>query len=141
MKLLALDSEDLTVISAMCQDSVLKVGDIQYLPKEKRLIVAMNRFAWDADTAKQQKNERRRSVLALSRVEALQVRNIKQENKDGILSLLAITFDPDEDPAGRLTLEFSGGAVMAAKVECIEAQLTDLGAAWGTENRPHHELD
>ncbi|WP_178378264.1 DUF2948 family protein [Pseudovibrio exalbescens] len=141
MKLLALDSEDLTVISAMCQDSLLKLGDIQYLPREKRLLVAMNRFAWDADLARQQKNERRRSVLALSRVEALQARNINQENKDIVLSLLAIRFEPAAEPAGTVILEFSGGAALAAKAECIEAQLTDLGAAWSTDNRPQHDLD
>ena len=36
LKLLALDDEDLAVISACVQDAVLKVGDLSYLPKERR---------------------------------------------------------------------------------------------------------
>ena len=36
LKLLALDEEDLAVLSAHVQDAVLKVGDLVYLPKEQR---------------------------------------------------------------------------------------------------------
>ena len=47
LKLLALDEEDLAVLSAYVQDAVLKVGDLIYLPKEQRFAVAMNRFIWE----------------------------------------------------------------------------------------------
>ena len=36
LKLVALDSEDLAVISAHMQDSVLKVADIDWLPRDKQ---------------------------------------------------------------------------------------------------------
>ncbi|MTI18847.1 DUF2948 family protein [Rhodobacteraceae bacterium RKSG542] len=141
MKLAALDEEDLTVVSTMVQDAVLKVGDIQYFPKEKQLVVAMNRFAWDEAESAPDTNQRHRAVLRISRIESLQCKNIDQANKDTVLSLLALRFQPEIEPGGRLILEFSGGAAMAANVECLEVQLADLGARWATSNRPHHELD
>ena len=39
-----------------------------------------------------------------------------------MLSLLAVRFEPDEAPAGYVTLTFSGGASIRLEVECIEAR-------------------
>ncbi|MEM1370995.1 MAG: DUF2948 family protein [Pseudomonadota bacterium] len=44
-------------------------------------------------------------------------------------------------PEGRVSLIFSGGMEMALEVECLEAELRDLSAAWETSNRPEHALD
>ena len=46
LKLIALDADDLAVISAHLQDAVLKVGDVAYLPREKRFAAMGNRFDW-----------------------------------------------------------------------------------------------
>ena len=46
LKLIALDAEDLGVISAHLQDAVLRVGDMVYLPNEKRFVALANRFDW-----------------------------------------------------------------------------------------------
>ena len=46
LKLIALDAEDLGVISAHLQDAVLRVGDMVYLPNEKRFVAMANRFDW-----------------------------------------------------------------------------------------------
>ena len=46
LKLIALDAEDLRVISAHLQDAVLRVGDMVYLPNEKRFVALANRFDW-----------------------------------------------------------------------------------------------
>ena len=42
LKLLALDDEDLTVISAHMQDAVFRVADVEYMPKHKHLTIAAN---------------------------------------------------------------------------------------------------
>ncbi len=47
LKLVALDEEDLQVLSAHLQDAVLKVSDLQYLANEKRFILTANRFVWE----------------------------------------------------------------------------------------------
>ena len=142
LKLAALDEEDLSVISAQVQDAVLKVGDIRYYPSDRYLVLVMNRFAWDGDSSgARASNERRRSALSFARAERPRAQNIRQDAKDAVLSLLAINFVAVEEPAGRIDLVFAGGGTLSFDVECIEAQLADLGAAWATEHRPSHETD
>ena len=142
LKLAALDEEDLSVISAQVQDAVLKVGDIRYYPADRHLVLAMNRFAWDGEgSGARTSNERRRSALSFARAERPRAQNIRQDAKDTVLSLLAVNFVAAEEPAGRIDLVFAGGATLSFDVECIEAQLADLGAAWATEHRPSHETD
>ncbi|GHB20490.1 hypothetical protein GCM10007094_05600 [Pseudovibrio japonicus] len=141
MKLMALDKEDLQIISSMVQDSVLKLADIKYLPAERRLVLTMNRYLWETDANNQKQKMRARSVLSISRVDAVKAQKINQTNKDMVLSLLCVLFEETNAPAGQLKLEFSGGAAIAANIECIEAQLADLGAVWETDNRPEHHLE
>ncbi|WP_417685029.1 DUF2948 family protein [Roseibium sp.] len=142
LKLAALDAEDLQVVSAHVQDAVLTVGDIRYLPKEQKAVFAMNRFVWDklADKRTRQ-HERRRAALAVSQVRAMKSVGITQDAKGAVLSLLAVTFEEDVAPAGRIRLDFAGGGALVLEVDCIEVQLADLGAAWGTPNLPSHDLD
>ena len=59
LKLIALDADDLAVISAHLQDAVLQVGDIAYLPKDKRFAAIANRFDWvDALQGRQEREGR-----------------------------------------------------------------------------------
>jgi hypothetical protein len=46
LKLIALDKDDLEVVSAHLQDSSVKVSDVFWLPKEKRLVLGVDRFDW-----------------------------------------------------------------------------------------------
>ncbi|MBO6758312.1 MAG: DUF2948 family protein [Roseibium sp.] len=141
LKLAALDPEDLQVISAHAQDAVLTVGDIRYLPREKKAVFVMNRFVWDKEADRRSKaHERRRSALAIAQVRAMKSTNIRQDLKGAVLELLAVTFEPGDDPSGLIHLEFAGGGSVMLDVECIEVQLTDLGAAWATPNKPSHDL-
>lgn len=141
LKLAALDQEDLQVLSAHLQDAVLTVADIRYLPKERKAVFILNRFVWDKEADRRTKeHERRRSALAIAQVTGMKVQNIRQEAKGMVLELLAVTFETGEDPSGTIQLAFAGGASIALDVECIEAQLSDLGAAWSTPNLPQHDL-
>ena len=141
LKLVALDSEDLEVLSATVQDSVLRVGDLQYLPRENRVLVALNRFAWDAPEEGSGKDsyERHRAVLRFDRVQAVRHQNIKQGAEEAVLNLLAVRFQELDAPGGHIDLFFSGGGALRLDVDCIEVQLTDLGAAWRTKSMPHHD--
>ena len=40
-----------------------------------------------------------------------------------------------------MTLTFSGGAALRLEVECLEAELVDLGPVWTTEACPAHTLE
>ncbi len=141
LKLVALDPDDLKVLSTCCQDAVLKVGDLQYLGTEKRFMLSLNRFVWEAAELQKQSYERRKSVLHFERVESVQVQGIERKEKERVLSLLAATFEPDEEPGGTIELVFAGDGAVRLKVECIEAQLCDMPAAWETKSRPAHADD
>jgi len=133
LRLLALDEEDLAVISAALQDAVLKVGDISYERQARRLTIALNRFRWEG-----KRRERVRSALQLGYVQQVQTRRIRLSAKDAVLELLALSFEPGEAPGGVLTLTFAGGGDLRATIECVDAVLADLSAPWPTPRSPKH---
>jgi hypothetical protein len=143
LKLLALDAEDLAVISAHLQDALLQVGDMAYLPKQKRFVALTNRFDWTTAVRRDRKRkppsyERHRSALRFDRVLTAQVNGIDLQARQQVLELLAIQFEQTEAPAGTITLVFAGGGAIRLNVECIEAELRDLGAAWKARYKPEH---
>ena len=141
LKLAALDQEDLQVLSAHLQDAVMTVSDIRYLPKENKAVFVLNRFVWDKKPDRRSsEHERRRAALVFTQVKGMKAQNIRQDAKATVLELLAITFEPGEDPSGEVQLNFAAGASVRLQVECIEAQLSDLGAAWSTPNQPSHDI-
>lgn len=139
LKLIALDEEDLAVVSSHLQDAVVRVGDMVYQPSKKRFAAVLNRFDWETAQGSSGKDyKRRRTALRFDRVFGAKLRNIRPSAEERVLSLLAVHFEPDEAPAGKVTLTFSGDASIQLKVECIEAELKDLGPAWTTRSKPEH---
>ena len=139
LKLAALDEKDLEVISACAQDSVMKTGEIQYQAKGKRLVLPLNRFVWEREPrAKGQPAERRRAVLHFDRVTGVKSSGVDRSKPDTVMSLLTVRFLPDETPSGKLELIFAGNISMLLDVECIEAQLADIGGAWAAQAKPRH---
>lgn len=151
LKLIALETEDLDVISLHAQDAVVTVGDVAYLPREKRFVALVNRFDWidalsgDGRQAGARKGRtaaytRRRAALRFERVTAASLKGIDLTDKKRVLNLLAIRYDAHaaDDPAGYVSLIFAGDAIVRLDVECIEAELRDLGGAWATTSKPEH---
>lgn len=140
LKLLALDEEDLEILSAHLQDAVLKVGDIHWRADEKRLVLAVNRFAWETVGGLRQRSfERRRAALHFDRVLRVASTRIPRDAPDTVLELLALRFTPTDTPSGVVEAIFAGGGVLRIEVECLEAGLADLGAAWATSCCPSHD--
>jgi hypothetical protein len=135
LHLTAFDADDLPAISAQMQDAVIKADDMRFVRARKTFALTGNRFAWDALPEK----VRRRCGLRFNHVTAARRAFQKGLPRDGVLSLLAITFEPGDGLGGTLFLNFSGGHRVALDVEVIDAQLDDLGPAWGTEREPSHE--
>jgi hypothetical protein len=135
LKLLALDSEDLDVISATTQDAVVRVVDMGFAKADRRFALLMNRFAWEEAG---RKGQRRRAALHFDRVDSVKVAGIDTEARDGVLELLTIAFEPTEVPSGIVELKFAGGGTVRLEVECLEVRLQDLGAAWAAKTKPEH---
>ncbi len=140
LKLLALDEEDLAVISAHVQDAVLKVADLVNLPREGRFALGINRFIWEKADSRRENFERRRAALTFDRVLSVKTSRIRRDRPEAVLELLAVSFEPTDTPAGHVILVFAGGGAVRLEVECIEARLADLGAAWATRKKPSHDL-
>lgn len=139
LKLMALDNEDLGVISAHMQDSVFKVGDMSFAPALGQFSLAANRFVWEQSDKRSEPYERRRAALVFKRVQAVRSNGVNQRNRDEVLSLLAIRFEQKgEGPDGTIELTLAGKATIALDVECIEVQLADIGGAWETPRKPSH---
>lgn len=140
LKLVALDAQDLEIVSAHVQDAVMKAGDLTYLPGAKQFVVAMNRFAWESKAGFLKKTyERRKSVLHFDRVLSAKASRMPPQASEDVLSLLTVTFSPHDAPAGSIDLVFSGGGAIRLEVECIEARLADTGGAWAAASQPVHK--
>ncbi len=138
LKFVVLDEEDLEVASAHLQDAVVKVCDVHWRPQQKRVVVALNRFDWEGVQATKPEYRRRRSALRFERVLSCKCRAVEPARGDAVLNLLAIEFSETDTPSGVVMLTFSGGATMRLEVECLEAELADLGPSWTTAACPTH---
>ena len=138
IKFVVLDEEDLEVASTHLQDAVVKVSDVLWRPQEKRVVVALNRFDWESADDPKHEYHRRRAALRFERVLSCKCRQVDPARKDAVLNLLAVSFDEADAPAGTVTLTFSGGATLKLQVECLEAELADLGPSWTTAACPAH---
>lgn len=142
LKLVALDEEDLQVLSAHLQDAVLKLSDCKYYAREKRFVLSANRFVWEEAKRKFLRKptyQRRRTALHFNRVTGVKAYGIDQQKPEEVLSLLAIQFIAGEAPSGTIELTFSANAAIRLDVECIEAQMADLGSAWEAASLPKHD--
>jgi hypothetical protein len=152
LKLVALDRDDIEVVSAHVQDALVRLGDIFWKPHDHRFVMALNRFDWmsavDAkaldvkalDAKQEQKPDYRRcrTALRFERVIGCKCRNLDQTNKEARLNLLAVEFAERDAPGGVVTLTFSGGGVIRLEVECLEAELADLGEVFVADCCPDH---
>ncbi len=141
VKFIALDRDDLEVVSTHLQDALVKVADVLWRPGEKRVVVALDRFDWPSAESTNPELRRCRSALRFERVNCCKCRNVNPAGKNAVLNLLAVEFSETDPPAGVVSLIFSGGAVLRLEVECLEAELADLGPSWPAAVRPVHVDD
>ncbi len=139
LKLMAEDAADLDIIAAAAQDALLRVGDVSYDRQARRFAALINRFRWE-QAGEKGPFERVRSALSFESVLSVKSRKVRMDSPDAVASLLSVSFLPDaEPPGGNVRLVFAGGGEIALKVECLDALLMDMGAAWRTPRRPDHE--
>src|SRR5262245_36574057 len=141
MKFVALDRDDLEVVSTHLQDALVKVSDVIWRPQDKRVVVALSRFDWPAAESPNPELRRCRSALRFERVNSCKCRSVNPAGKDAVLNLLAVEFSESDPPGGVVTLYFSGGGALRLEVECLEAELADLGPSWAADGRPRHRDD
>ena len=141
LKLIAKTEEDLRVVSAHLQDSIINVADIASLKKNKIFLMQLNRFMWeDVEKGVFRKNKRIRTVLKFENVLNVVSKNINQIKKDEFLDFLAIETNKSPDNNYEMKIIFAGDAVIRVLSEVIEVTLDDQGEAWDTKNKPKHKF-
>ena len=141
LKLIARTDNDLKVISAHLQDSIVDIKNIAHLKKNKIFLMQLNRFMWeDVEKGVFRKNKRIRTMLKLDNVLEVNSRNIRQKNKDEFLDFLAIESQQMPDKNYEMKLIFSGDSIIRVLAEVIEVTLDDQGAPWDTKNKPKHKV-
>ena len=135
LKLIALDTDDLSVLSAHLQDAAAKVADMAFLPQENRFAMLVDRFDWIA-AASEGAAQRRRSGVHFDRVQKARTRGFDLKDRETVLNLLAAEFEERDAPSGTVTLYFTGDAAIQLEVECLEAAISDLGPVWPADERP-----
>jgi hypothetical protein len=128
LKLMALDADDLAVISAHVQDARVRTSEIIWRQGEKRLVIGMSRLDWGQAFCGETTERRLIAALRFDRVLSCRSRNIDLAAKDAVLDLVGIEFHEGEAPSGSALLLFAQGGALRLDVECLECELTDLGA-------------
>jgi enamine deaminase RidA (YjgF/YER057c/UK114 family) len=139
LRLLALDAEDLAVVSCNLQDAVVRAADLAFLPRQRRFALLASRFDWVA--AEAGRMERCRAGLHFDNVVKVSSTGIRRDDREAVLNLLSVAFEEGEAPAGTVVLTFSGGAGIRLEVECVDAQLRDVGPRWAARHKPGHAID
>ena len=141
LKLIARTDEDLRVISAHLQDSIVDIKNIANLKQNKIFLMQLNRFMWeDVEKGVFRKNKRIRTILKFENVIEINAKNISQSSKDKFLDFLAIESNQMPDKNYEMKLIFSGDSVIRIVSEVIEVTLDDQGAPWDTKNKPKHKV-
>src|ERR1700722_6011376 len=138
LKLIALDGEDLAVISAHVQDALVRRDGMRYLSGQKRFALGASRYDWAASAAG--RKERVGAVLRFDRVLKVSHVGLAALKPESLLNLLAVSFDENDPPSGAVTLTFSGGAAVRLEVECLEGELRDIGPREQAAACPGHAL-
>ena len=141
LKLLATSDEDLRVIAAHLQDSIVSVKDIANLKKNRIFLIQLNRFMWeDVEKGVFRKNKRIRTVLKFDNVINVLSKNINIEGDKKFLDFLTIESNLLPDKSYEIKLIFSGDSVIRIKAEVIDVALDDQGSPWEAKIQPTHDF-
>ena len=141
LKLIARTEDDLRVVSAHLQDSIVNLSNIANLEQSKIFLMQLNRFMWeDVEKGVFRKNKRIRTILKFENVLKVDAKNINQSKKDKFLDFLTIESIKMPDNNYEMRIVFSGDSIIKIISEVIEVTLDDQGEPWETKNKPKHKV-
>ena len=141
LKLIGKNIEDLEVISAYCQDSLVIVKDIVFLKQNKTFIMMINRFMWeDLEKGAFRENKRIRCAIKFDEVLKVRSKKINQKNKGRVLECLAIKCKKISKNNYKIKIYFAGDSIITLIAEFIEVVMRDLGKAWNVKHFPKHKI-
>ena len=141
LKLIVRNREDLKVISAYSQDSIVAIKDITFLKKNRIFIMIINRFMWeDIERGINRQSKRIRCALKFEGILKVKSKKINQKNKNKRLECLAIECNEILSKNNEIIFFFAGGGVITLISEFIEAVMHDIGKPWNVRHTPKHKI-
>jgi len=140
LRLLAKDKEEVDILSAQLQDSLLPLTSVHFDKDAKTFTCLVNRFCWEHLDAhpEEERYYRVHSGFSVSNVLCVHKRNFHQSHPERVLNLLIITVDEPQKGQFNIHLLFSGDKEIRLEVESIHCQLGDVDHPWHTSKRPMH---
>jgi hypothetical protein len=141
INLIGKNQDDLRIISAYLQDSIVTVKDIVFLKQNRTFVMIVNRFMWeDAEKIDSRKNKRIRCAVKFEEVIKVESININQKNKNKPMECLAIECSASNDQTYKTMIFFAGNGIITLISETIEIVLQDLGKSWSAKHIPRHKI-
>ena len=141
LRLSGKNEDDLKVISAHLQDSVVLVKDIVFLKRNRSFVMIVNRFMWeDVEKGVFRDNKRIRCAIKFEGIIKVKSKNINQKNKNKSLEFLAMQYDSSTEKDGKITIFFSGNSAIILIAEVIDIAMNDLGNSWKARYKPKHKI-
>ena len=137
LRLSALDADDLAVVSAAIQDSLVAVRDCAHFAAEKRFVLLLNRFCWEADPGIETRYWRTHSALVFNDVAAVHHHKIPLETPDRVLELLSVRAENDRS----VVLRFAADRAIRLEIGRLACHLGDVGEPWPTPWKPAHSVE
>jgi hypothetical protein len=138
----AVDADDLKIISALAQDAVLPISEMRWQPQQRRFALLLNRFRWEDRGRDRHGAERVQSLLVFGDVLSVASQGIDRGEKDMVLSLLSIDWEPGEDAAGTVLLTLAGDGALRLACEALDVTLKDVTRPYRAPSgrAPHHDV-
>ena len=141
LKLIGKNHDDLEVISAYLQDSIVTIRDIVFLKQNRSFIMIVNRFMWeDAEKGIFRQNKRIRCAVRFEEVLTAKSQNINQKRKNKPLECLAIESKFITDEIHEINFFFAGDGIITINSEVIEVVMQDLDKPWNVKHIPTHKI-
>ncbi|SVD30627.1 uncharacterized protein METZ01_LOCUS383481 [marine metagenome] len=141
LKLIGKNLEDLKVISAYSQDSIVAVKDIVFLERNRIFVMMINRFMWeDIEKGTFRQNKRIRCAIKFEGILKVKSKKINQKNRNKRLECLAIKCNEILSKNYEINFFFAGGSIITLISESIEVVMNDLGASWNVKYIPKHKI-
>ena len=131
LKLMALDAEDLAVISSAVQDALVPVRDCAWFKDDKRFVLLLNRYRWEVG---EEDSSRTHSALVFNEVTAVSHAEVPLGEPDRVLELLAVA----QEGPNTVILRFAAGRAIRLEIARMACHLEDVGEPWATPWKPAH---
>jgi hypothetical protein len=138
LKLRAVDTEDLAILAAFLQDSIVNVSEMAFLPEERRFVLVVCRFRWECLMRDEADDvfERVSCAITVEGVEQPKYRGFSIKERGRLMPLLTVTFED-----GAVILTFGGGAALKLATGQLDLRMEDFGPCWPTKTLPQHDGD